>query len=256
MCLFSQPVSYVVDTNIFARGATDGGQFLVYSMRYEAGSELAMILPLPTPPSPPEDAVRFIDLSGYPKFFDDMDRGFPRVVTRSGAAAGAAAAPTLKVHEVGSFHASFVPRQRDFARLDGRFRLPEQTWEQMPQYGDYAFAVFKLQAGAKNVHPMAFEFPRRDTRELFFPTVHVHDGVVESHADFDHALFWQSPEGRVGGTFSLLPKQFRPAYTRAPAGRFMDIDRARGVLDAEAVIQTLSLHGRRVNGDVVVHEGR
>lgn len=255
MCMFSKPISYVGDTNIFARSSTGGGQFLVYSMRYQAGSELAMILPLPTPPSPPEDAVRFIDLSGYPKFFDDMDKGFPRIITRGGAAA-AAGAPTLKVHEVGSFDASFVPHLRDFARLDDRFRLPEQTWEQVPQYGDYAFAVFKLQAGAKNVHPMAFEFPRRNPRKLFFPTVHVHDGVVEAHADFDHALFWQTPAGRVGGPFSLLSNRLLPECTNAPAGRFMDIDRARGVLDAEALIQTRRLRGRRVNRDVVVRGGR
>lgn len=255
MCMFSKPVSYVGDTNIFARGSTGVGQFLVYSMRYQAGSELAMILPLPTPPSPPEDAVRFIDLSAYPKFFDDMDKGFSKPLTRGSAAFAAAAAPTLKVHEVGSFHASFVPRLRDFARLDGRFRLPEQAWEQVPQYGDYAFAVFKLQAGAKNVHPMAFEFPRRDPRELFFPTVHVHDGGVEAYADFDHSLFWQSTKGRVGGPFSLVGESSYDC-TDAPAGRFMDIDRARGVVDAEAMIQMQRLGGWRVNRDVVVREGR
>lgn len=255
MCLFSKPVSYVGGTNIFARSSAGVGQFLVYSMRYQADSELAMILPLPTSPAPPEDAVRFIDLSGYPKFFDDMDRGFPRVVTRGAAASAAAAAPTLEVHEVGSFHASFVPRLRDFARLDSRFRLPEQTWEQVPQYGDYAFAVFKLQAGAKNVHPMAFEFPRRDPRKLFFPTVHVHHGVAEAYADFDHSLFWQTPEGRVGGASSLSDRFF-PDCTAAPAGRFMDIDRARGVVDAEALIRTRRLRGRRANKDVVVREGR
>lgn len=255
MCMFSEPVSYVADTNIFARSSTGVGQFLVYSMRYRAQSELAMILPLPTPPSPPEDAVRFIDLSGYPKFFDDMDKGFPKPITRGAAARTRAAAPTLKVHEVGSFHASFVPRLRDFARLDSRFRLPEQTWEQVPQYADYAFAVFKLQAGAKNVHPMAFEFPRRDPRELFFPTVHVHHGVVEAYADFDHSLFWQSPEGRVGGPFSLLD-EFSPDWTYAPAGQFMDIGRARGVVDAETIIQIQRLGGPGVNRDVVVREAR
>ena len=52
MCIFSLLVSSVANTNIFARSSVEGRQFLVYSMQYEADSELAMILPLPTPPGP------------------------------------------------------------------------------------------------------------------------------------------------------------------------------------------------------------
>ena len=46
-------------------------------MSYAAAADLAMVLPLPVPPNPPEDAVRFINLQRYPSFFDDMARGFP-----------------------------------------------------------------------------------------------------------------------------------------------------------------------------------
>ena len=52
MCCFSQPVDYVRATQIFARPAKDAGQYVVYSMNLKAGSELAMILPIPTPKSP------------------------------------------------------------------------------------------------------------------------------------------------------------------------------------------------------------
>ena len=76
MCCFSQPVELVSDTNIFARSA-NGRQFLVYSMTYAAAADLAMVLPLPVPPNPPENAVRFINLERYPAFFDDMRDGFP-----------------------------------------------------------------------------------------------------------------------------------------------------------------------------------
>jgi hypothetical protein len=250
MCIFSAHVSYVANTSIFARSSSGGKQFLVYSMRYQADSELAMILPLPTPPSPPEDALRFIDLSGYPQFFDDMAAGLLPPLTRS-AAAGAAfgSNPTLKVHEVGSFQASFVPHLRDFGRLDSRFRLPDQAWEQMPQYVDYAFAVFKLRAGEKKVHPMAFEFPRRNPQTLFFPTVHVHDGFVEAKAYFDHSLYFQTPRSRVNVPFSTTD-DLRPK----PAGQFMDIARTQGVVDADTVIQNKRLKGMRVNRDIVVRE--
>ncbi len=65
MCIFSGIVSSVANTRMFARSLANGNQFLVYSMQYLADSDLAMILPLPTPVSPPKDVIRFIDLSGY-----------------------------------------------------------------------------------------------------------------------------------------------------------------------------------------------
>jgi hypothetical protein len=183
-----------------------------------------------------------------------MNKGFITYLTRSSATrARPADMPTLKVHEVGSFEASFVPHLRDFARLDSRFRLPDQVWEQMPQYSDYAFAVFKLRAGAKNVHPMAFEFPRRNPQELFFPTVHVHHGIVNAYARFDHALYYQTPQERISGMFSSVG--LSSDLSDGPARQFMNIAKTQGIVDADALIQIRRLHGRRVNRDIVVKEG-
>ena len=56
MCCFSQPVALVADTKIFARAGEKGRQFLVYSMRFKAGSDLAMILPIPVPKGAADDA--------------------------------------------------------------------------------------------------------------------------------------------------------------------------------------------------------
>ena len=99
MCCFSQPVEVVADTNIFARSA-NGRQFLVYSMAYAAATDLAMVLPLPVPPRPPEDAVRFINLERYPAFFRDMASGFPpkwlATLSRGRPMAAAAAGPTRR----------------------------------------------------------------------------------------------------------------------------------------------------------------
>ncbi len=86
MCCFSQPVISVSATNIFARGGKDGRQFLAYSMTVNAEKELAMVLPLPVKVGVDEEAVSFIDLSGYPDFFDDLRRGFP--VPASGSSFG------------------------------------------------------------------------------------------------------------------------------------------------------------------------
>src|SRR5215204_93078 len=125
MCCFSRPVDTVADTNIFARDSKDGRQFLVYSMRFKAGEDLAMILPIPTPKASAEDAVKFINLEKYSDLFDDLIKGFPMPKDDSrgtkkdkGPALGG-----LAVVEVGKFVASFVPSIKDFGRLDKQFRL-------------------------------------------------------------------------------------------------------------------------------------
>ena len=43
-------------------------------------------------------------------------------------------------------------------------------------------------------HPMAFQFPSRLTAEaqLFFPTVHIHDGEIHKKEKFDHILYAQT----------------------------------------------------------------
>src|SRR5262245_17584666 len=153
MCCFSRRVDRVADTTIFARAGGDGRQFLVYSMLLKAGEDLAMILPLPTPKASAEDAVKFISLEKYPDFFKDMAKGYPPPPQpksdRVAKSKGKSPEPKLKVVEVGSFEASFVPTVKDFARLDERFRLPAGTWDELPAYKEFGFAVFKLKKGEK-----------------------------------------------------------------------------------------------------------
>ncbi len=212
MCCFSLPVRMVSSTRIFARPLEGDRQLLVYGMTIELSEDVAMILPIPVPEGSREDAVRFVDLSGCPTFFEEIDALFPdQNLSASGGyghlARAGAAQSMLVVHAVGDFEASYVPTARDFDRLDPRFRLPDDVWEQLPRYYDWGFCVFKLRtrkgsglfglfkgksAGeTRQVHPMAFEFPRRDPSALFFPTVHVHDGEVHPTADFDHELYCQ-----------------------------------------------------------------
>jgi len=183
MCCFSGPVESVSNTAIFARSGQQGRQFLVYQMTVKAVVPLAMILPLPVADNAGETAVDFIDLSAVPEFFARLNKMF---LTRSSRAMSPS---PLRVVEVGSYVASYVPTLADFDRLDGHFRLSQQVWDQLPQYQNYGFAVFQLKEGEHKVHPMAFDFPRRNPDQLFFPTVHIHDGRVHTEAEFDHALF-------------------------------------------------------------------
>lgn len=249
MCCFSRPVQSVSATNIFARAGAGERQFLVYSMTLRAKEDLAMVLPLPVKPGSGEKAVSFIDLKDYPDFFADLRKGFPEPLP---AAAGAksrsleAEPPAkLEVVTVGNFEASFVPTTADFARLDERFRLPPGTWDKLPAYRDHGFAVFKLKPGESKIHPMAFSFPRLNPAELFFPTVHIHDGKVHERAKFDHVLYCQRGPA---DQFTLLDwdESFRPA------GFFMQLNKAKDVLDGGEHCYKRALTGTLPNKDFVL----
>jgi len=246
MCCFSKPVKLVANTNIFARAAAEGAQFLVYSMKLGAAEDVAMILPIPVPPRSKEEAVRFINLEKYDNFFDHLNDGFPvpPEIKATGRAGALGSAPALKVVEVGSFIASFVPSIEDFARLDEQFRLSTDVWDMLPQYKDWGFAVFQLKKGEKKIHPMAFEFPRRDPKKLFFPTVHIHDGSVPARAKFDHFLYCQ-----VGAGSRLREWD----ESKKTAETFMrKLDEAKGIIDAKGHVYRKRMNGVFANRDVVV----
>lgn len=246
MCCFSKTAE-VSNTNIFARAGKDGRQFLVYAMTVKAAEELAMILPIPTPKASKEDAVKFLALDKYEDFFADLRKGWPepKAVTRGPAPGGKEPpAPKLAVVEVGSFIASFVPTQKDFERVDDKFKLPADVWAKLPQYKDWGFAVFQLKKGEKAVHPMAFDFPRESAKKLFFPTVHIHDGKVEEKAGFDHTLYMQASAGE-----NILEWEESPQ----PAELFMGkLDKAHGIVDGKDHVYRKVMKGKLKNEDVWV----
>jgi hypothetical protein len=233
-------------------------------MQYSADSELAMILPLPTPPNSPEDAVQFIDLSGYRDFFDDLHDAFPAYYTKGYGSSlkRSRGVDSLKVHDVGDFEASFVPTLADFRRLDKRFKLPEGTFEQIPQYSNYGFAIFKLKPGADTkTHPMAFSFPCRQ-RQLFFPTVHIHDIKVHEWEKFDHSLYFQgdnwdrdklSKQISAGSKRPDYPANYRADVSGDVMRHYMDAGRTNGILDGGAKAYLIKMRGEFKNEDVWVN---
>jgi len=245
MCCFSRPVQSVSATNIFARPGEDGRQLLAYSMTLKAKEDLAMVLPLPVQAGSGEQAVTFINLKDYPGFFTDLRRGFPMPVDEPASMTTRSAPMRLEVIQVGDFEASYVPTVADFSRLDERFRLPLETWDKLPAYRDYGFAVFKLKPGAATIHPMAFSFPHADRSSLFFPTVHIHYGKVYPAAKFDHVLYCQS------GTEEELALTGWVESNR-PAGTFMKTAEAKGLIDADRHCYLKELHGKLPNRDTLL----
>jgi hypothetical protein len=253
MCCFSRPVKLVADTRIFVRASEGAGQVLVYQMEFEAAEDLAMVLPLPVPPRPAEDAVRFVNLEACPEFFTSMARGFrprPNPTEAGRSLGGRSQLKTLAVHTFGRFEASFVPEPADFRRLDPRFALPPDAWAQLPRYADHGFAVFKLasKAGRVTVHPMAFEFPRRDPTALFVPAVHIHDGRYRPLARYDHDIYCQP-----GSAGEVADAGFE--VSSGPARAFMKPECMAMIVDGERPCFRQKLRGHFRNTDLVIRRG-
>jgi hypothetical protein len=154
------------------------------------------------------------------------------------------------VHDIGAFVASYVPSRADFARLDEQFRMPAVLFDAVPAYADYGFAVFQLKPGSVTVQPMAFEFPTRAVDQLFFPTVHVHDGRFHAKAAFDHALYYQHPAcTEVGATVPVSAFRGDAASWTTPRYGYA------GLVDAARPMVRRTLRGRLVNADTWI-DGR
>lgn len=240
--MFSGKIKEVSNTRIFARMVAPALQGLVYAMNVDTPTEVAMVLPLPVLVGSAEDAVKFIDLSKFPHFFASLDRGFDRELTRSASFGPPPQSAPLKVHQVGSFEASFVPKMADFSRLDERFRLPDGALEKVGIYKDYGFAVFKFKAGNQKIHPMAMTFPSRFADRLFFPTVHIHDGEVHEKESFDHNLYAQCTQR--GGRALLTWEE-----SQGNAVVFSQAGLSEGLIDATKHVYRLRLKGELKNED-------
>jgi hypothetical protein len=130
---------------------------------------------------------------------------------------------------------------KDFSRLDERFRLPTRTWDQLPEFQRFGFAVFKLKSGTRKYHPMAFKFERSDATKLFFPTVHIHDGKFHMTATFDHEVYCQAPNA-----LNVLNWQ----ESRGHAGQFANIALSKGILEPKEHCYKKVLKGRLANRDI------
>lgn len=261
MCCFAQPVERVGKTRIFTRLTGEGSQFIAYQMEYESKTKNAMILPIPSAPNPTERLARFLDLKDNNGFFDQLHRAFPTPVppagsdsiasSRSGAVANSV---KLAVKEVGDFIASVVPTLADFSRLDPQFVIAPDVWKQIPEYADYSFIVFQLEKLSGKPHPMAFEFESRLKEELFFPTVHIHDGEVHKREHFDHELYCQHAafDAVVGKYTRSTDKKTGLVRSKGPAGNYVNAEKSKGLIEPNLLLHRKRMRGNLTNRDVLV----
>ena len=245
------PIDHVGSTQIFVSGLSDEEHATVYRMAYRAPEAVAMILPIPVRRGGAEDAVTFVDLGECRDFFELLDRCYPRPPedSKPGGYGGRPRRPPLAVHENGDYVASYVPSIGDFDRLDPRFRLPATAWGDLPDYGGHGFAVIQLKPGKDplSVQPIAYRYPPEVPHELFFPTVHLHDGEgVGARARYEHVLyaqpFRQHPNVRVSG---WEPQATSPRWA-------MDLSRTEGLVAPDRYLSRVRLQGEAPNADLVL----
>ena len=228
-------------------------------MNYESRDDNAMILPVPIKLPAHGDRLRFVDLNEYDEFFDDLAAGFPYSVPSFNIGCSseidAVSGNVLEIFEVGNYIASFVPKLADFSRLDERFRLPESTWSQIPNYATYGFAVFQLAAGALTPHPMAFEFEIGDD-SIYFPTMHIHDGQVHDSEEFDHVIYLQHAgfDSRAYGyqNSDVADKSTGLVRSKYVAKHFCDMNRSNGVVDGDLLVHRKTIRGVLPNRDTLI----
>lgn len=249
MCILSGRIKDIAKTNLFVSDLGRGVHSTIYSMTIRTAIDVAMILPVPVLRGSGEDAVRFVDLSGYQTLFDDMNALWPEPVAFSvydPLSRRIAMKSTLVVHNVGRFVASYVPTWEDFHRLDECFRLDPTVWLSLPAYGNFGFAVFQFKANANNqdIHPMAYTYLTEQPDELFFPTVHVHDGHhAGKTARFDHTLFFQESVN--------FPHTTIWESSNVATNHTVNLDRTRGLVTGQPLYRT-KIHGIRHNADQVL----
>lgn len=153
MCIFASPVAAVKNTAIFV-GRFKDRQCVVYEMAAtlrKTGKGNAMILPVPAA----AENIELIDLSAVSDFFAPF-RDLFVVRARSMGTKGAVRA-SLKVHRVGSYDVSVVPKAKDVAKLNpGVFEVSPEAARTLATYPpSFSFVVAQLRTSGV-FHPLAY----------------------------------------------------------------------------------------------------
>lgn len=186
MCIISGEVNEVSSTNIFVSQTNiPGQQFTVYSNTVQMGTNKGvMVLPFP------KGDCKMIDLSNYPRLFDDLKKAcpFPFISKSLGLSRGfdIQTDSLLEVSQVGSYKASIVPSINDFSRLDQNFPINADVTEFLKN--NYSYVVCRLDK-ENEYHPFGY-IHNSFNNGLFVPTMHYHKHTNgQSTADWDHSIF-------------------------------------------------------------------
>ena len=117
--------------------------------------------------------------------------------------------------------------------------------------------MFQLKSLAGSTHPIAFEWKTRLRGQVYFPTVHIHDGTVHKEDEFDHALYLQDSEldSKVGDYDGPQSKDSRTGLVRSEgkASAFAKVPWALGLVDADLLVHRMTIQGMHANKDTIIN---
>lgn len=197
MCIFSGKVENVSKTSILVSiCGSNRRQLVVYQnkVRLSRHAPVKMILPVPVPESAKTDpncGIVFYDTSGAPNIFDVLEKFFPRLERTLGRSRYfEESSDSLEIVSVGSYRCSIARNVEEIVRAN------EEVFGTMdPKLHDvlrkhyagpnWAFVICTISA-SDEFHPIAYSFPRQDTKgPLFVPTRHFHGSSDEDTEDSD-----------------------------------------------------------------------
>lgn len=260
MCIISQQAK-VSGTKIFvALSADQTRQLTVYSNRVQTQAGSVMILPVPHPAS-----VQMIDLSAYPKIFDDLEAPFRRpTYTNSADSLCFQERAYLPVEQCGGYNVTIVPSHTLLSRLsEHHFGMVDAQLQALlgtkypPHFG---FVVCALRAEATTYHPIAYSH-RSIAPTVFVPTYHVHRHAAgstlheEASAEWDHVIYGMDVtfEYRHGTQATVSAENTSLQFDRIPSFAFyrnkpmltrMSITGYAPNVDVEAMSQIVLLPSR------------
>jgi len=205
MCLISQEVEKVHDTNLFCGLSSDKKrQITIYSNKVNNISQNnAMILPVPFPKT-----VKFHDMSNYKDFFNDCESCFEKMydeyatLGRSyGTMSMTNSSEPLKVFSVGSYNVSLAMTLDDLKRVNKNvFALSDGITNVLKKYNkNFGFIICKLKDGNEQYHPFAYSHEIA-SEKVFIPTKHYHKEHKTSNSNN-----YFSQYGLLGSNFQLSP---------------------------------------------------
>ncbi len=192
MCIILSKVDKVSNTKIYVSPDKENKrQLTIYSNEVATRTKNAMILPVPNP-----ETIELLDLSNYPKFFEDCENCFYKLATLSMRSFmpehAYASASFIPVVRVGSYLASIVPSFNDFTRIDTTvFDINDDLMPLLAQHyrEGFGFIICMLEEGKHTYHPFAYTHKLKEKNRLFIPTRHYHPGEANKYADWDHMIY-------------------------------------------------------------------
>lgn len=199
MCMFTDIVRDVKDTNIFAcRLITNSNpkQLTVYTNSVELKEPVAMILPCPNRTGDPDEITVFDSSKLDTSFFNLLNDHFTvRRQTRGmrSFTNGYVEEDSIEVENIGNYKVSRVGNYSDFSRLQFKeFNLSPGFQSVLKQFysTNYSFIVCIIQNSVLKPHPIVYTSPMYND-QIFIPTRHYH-GELETTPDWDHDIYYIS----------------------------------------------------------------